>query len=86
VIEFVENEDMIVHILDKNDTQTGDLKILIGHEMDNKLLADYRLISTKYCIGSATGSIGLIGSKRMNYSHLTSLIQYVGKKISEKHS
>jgi heat-inducible transcriptional repressor len=86
VIELVENEDVIVHVLDKNEKLTGDLKILIGREMNNKLLADYSLISTKYCIGSATGSIGLIGPKRMNYSHLTSLIQYVGKKISEKNS
>ncbi len=86
VIELVENEDVIVHVLDKNDALSGDLRILIGSEMDNKMLDDYSLISTKYCIGSASASIGLIGPKRMNYSHLTALIQYVGSKISEKNS
>ena len=84
VIELVENKDLVVHVLDSTTQSKKDLQILIGSEMNNKLLEDYSLISTKYVIGSAVGSIGLIGPKRMNYAHLTSLIQYVGKKISEK--
>ena len=84
VIELVENEDVIIHVLENADTSIGNLRILIGGEMNNEMLEDYSLISTKYSIGSASGKIGLIGPKRMNYSHLTALIQYVGRKITEK--
>ena len=84
VIELVENEDIIVHVLDKFEGDTNSYNILIGKEMGAKQLEDYSLISTRYSIGSAKGSIGLIGPKRMNYSHLTSLVQYVGSKVTEK--
>ncbi len=84
VIELVENEDVIIHVLENADTSIGNLRILIGGEMNNVLLEDYSLISTKYSIGSASGKIGLIGPKRMNYSHLTALIKFVGRKITEK--
>jgi len=84
VIELVENEDIIVHVLDKFEGEAGAYNVLIGQEMGSRLLEDYSLISTRYSIGSAKGSIGLIGPKRMNYSHLTSLVQYVGSKVTEK--
>lgn len=86
VIELVENKEVVVHILDSSIQDTKDWQILIGSEMNSKLLEDYSLISTKYIIGSVASSIGLIGPKRMNYAHLTSLIQYVAKKISEPQS
>ena len=84
VIELVENEDVIIHILDKIETEAGEPRILIGSEMHNQLLDDYSLIVTTYRMGNAEGSIGLIGPKRMNYSRLTSLVQYVGELISIK--
>ena len=84
VIELIENEDIIIHILDKYENNEGDIKVFIGKEMQNELLDDYSLVCTKYKIGSASGSIGLIGPKRMNYSKVISLVQYVSSLISEK--
>lgn len=84
VIELVENEDVIIHILDKYESEYQDMKVLIGSEMNNKLLDDYSLIVTSYKIGSAVGSIGIIGPKRMNYPKLTSLVHYVGEMITRR--
>lgn len=76
VIELVENEDIIVHLLEKYEEKDG-LQVLIGKEMNHDLLEDYSMIKTTYQIGSATGSIGLIGPKRMNYSKMITLIKVV---------
>jgi heat-inducible transcriptional repressor len=84
VIELIEDEDIIIHLLDKSESNEGDIKIIIGKEMQNEILNDYSLVVTKYLIGSAHGSIGLIGPKRMNYSKMISLVQFVSEMISKE--
>lgn len=83
VIELVENEDVIIHILDQKEQSNEELRIMIGKEMESELLEDYSFVSTKYFIGSARGSIGLIGPKRMNYAKVIPLVQYVSQIISK---
>ena len=83
VIELVENEEIIVHLLDKYEDTNG-VKVLIGKEIRTEPLDDYSLIVTNYRIGSASGAIGLIGPKRMHYSKMISLVQYVSELISLK--
>ncbi len=80
---MIENEDIIVHILDKYDDPNEGAKILIGREIQNELLEDYSLVVSNYELGSAAGSIGLIGPKRMNYSKMLSLVEYVSAMISK---
>ena len=58
------------------------IKIAIGQELDNELLNDYSLVATTYQVGSASGLIGLIGPKRMNYSKMVDLVGYVSKVLS----
>lgn len=81
VVELIENEDIIIHILENYNDSDG-VKILIGTEMQNPLLEDYSLIVSNYQFGSATGSIGLIGPKRMKYSKLSTLVNYVSEIVS----
>jgi heat-inducible transcriptional repressor len=82
IIELIEEEDVIIHLLDKNEDASGGLKIVIGEEMDNELLHDYSLIISGYQLGAAAGCIGLIGPKRMNYSKMASLVQFVANTLS----
>lgn len=82
VIELVENEDVIIHLLEKQDKNDSGIKIAIGQELDNELLNDYSLVATTYQVGSASGLIGLIGPKRMNYSKMVDLVGYVSKVLS----
>ncbi|MCL5991243.1 MAG: hypothetical protein M1419_03980 [Bacteroidetes bacterium] len=70
-------------MLDKYEDTNG-VKVLIGKEIRTEPLDDYSLIVTNYRIGSASGAIGLIGPKRMHYSKMISLVQYVSELISLK--
>ncbi len=81
VVELIENEDIIIHLLDNKEYTKDGIKVLIGRELNNELLEDYSLIISNYEIGSATGSIGLIGPKRMNYSKMVSLVKYFSDLI-----
>ncbi len=82
VIEMVENEDIIIHLLD-NAFGSKNIDIMIGSEMENRLLDDYAFVKTSYKIGSASGSIGLIGPKRMNYPRMISIVKSVSKLLSD---
>ncbi len=84
IMELIENEDIIIHILSQYENKDSDFQILIGKEMNNELLDDYSLVLSNYQIGHATGSIGLIGPKRMNYSKMVSLVSQISKIISRK--
>jgi heat-inducible transcriptional repressor len=84
VVELIENEDFIVHILDKADNIESNVKVLIGAEMDSQMLEDYSLVSSTYQFSGASGSIGLIGPKRMNYSKIINLVQSMSQTLSNK--
>jgi heat-inducible transcriptional repressor len=83
IIELIENEDIIVHIMDKAEASEAAMNILIGTEFQNELLEDYSMVASKFHIGSAVGAIGLIGPKRMNYSKIISLVGYVAELLSK---
>lgn len=83
VIELVENEDIIIHLLSQHDEKEG-LQVLIGKELGSDLFEDYSFVKASYSIGSAAGSIGLIGPKRMNYSEMIYLVQSVSEFLSKK--
>jgi len=82
VIELLENEDMIVHVLEKTESRDGIIAVSIGDENDAKELKEYSLVTSTYTVGNSTGSVGIIGTKRMNYSKMIPLVDYVAKTIS----
>lgn len=81
IIELVENKDMVIHLLDEQ-LSTDGTKVLIGSETGNELLEDYSIVLSRYRIGSAVGSIGLIGPKRMNYAKMLALVNQVSSILS----
>lgn len=83
VIEIIENEDLIVHLLDPAETCAGKTQALIGEEINNEMFSDYSLVFGGYEFGSAVGSIGLIGPKRMNYSKMISLVETASNILSK---
>ena len=82
IIEIIENEDIIVHVVQDRQNTNEDLVITIGEEHDIKKLHDYSFITTKYNVGDVSGIVGIMGPKRMDYSRLTSLVDYFAKNIS----
>ena len=84
VIELVENKDIIIHVLDKNkEIAKNDIAISIGNENKDEKLSDYSMISKEYKIGDVSGHLGIIGPKRMEYSKLIAVVDYVAKMLTE---
>lgn len=81
IIELVEDEDIIVHILD-NKGFDDKLDIVIGEEIGEASLHDYSLIKSPYQIGSGIGKIGIIGPKRMDYPKIISIVKSFADLLS----
>jgi len=84
VIELLEDKDIIVHILDKTEEMSSNnVYISIGKENEDQKLLDYSLITKEYKIGDVSGHLGIIGPKRMEYSKVIAIVDYVAKMLTE---
>lgn len=84
IIELVENEDIIIHLLD-NMPINDSMEVLIGEEIGNEKLNDYSMIISNYKMsGTGEGAIGLIGPKRMQYNKMLPLVKIISELLSEK--
>jgi len=85
VIELVENRDIIIHILDKNKSvPLKDLTITIGEENRDEKLSDYSMITKEYKIGDMTGTLGIMGPKRMDYSKIVAAVVYIAQQLTQE--
>jgi heat-inducible transcriptional repressor len=84
IVELIENKDIIIHILDKgNEAHANEIFISIGSENEDRKLDEYSFISKEYSIGSTSGTLGIIGPKRMEYSKVVAIVDYMAKMLSE---
>lgn len=60
------------------------ISIVIGSESSDFKMKNYSIITTKYQIGEAVGTIGIIGPKRLNYPKMVAIIQYISRAISNQ--
>ena len=74
--KFDDNEKML-SIKENNDK--NDISVYIGHE--NKLDDDVTVIKTSYKTDKDNGTIAIIGPKRMEYSRVVNLLDYIKKQI-----
>jgi heat-inducible transcriptional repressor len=86
VIELINNEEMIIHVLKKHEASSQGVTVKIGEENRESKLVSYSVITTRYASGEVTGTVGLIGPKRMNYPKVIPLVDYVARMISEMFS
>lgn len=84
VIEIIEDKDIIVHILEKSsETESNNVFISIGSENENLKLSDYSFISKEYRLGDVSGTLGIIGLKRMEYSKVIAIVDYMAKMLTD---
>ncbi|HTX99117.1 MAG TPA: heat-inducible transcriptional repressor HrcA [Bacteroidota bacterium] len=83
VIELINDEDIIIHILERSDRSHGSVRVTIGGENEDEKLRQYSVIATTYEVGAATGTVGVIGPRRMPYYRVIPLVDYVAKSISD---
>jgi heat-inducible transcriptional repressor len=82
IIELIEDKDIIVHILEKTG-ENNEIFISIGRENEDIKLNDYSFITKEYKFGETNGTLGIIGPKRMEYSKIVSIVDFMSKIISE---
>ena len=83
VIELIEDKDIIIHILDKYENFDNQVFISIGSENENKKLDEYSLVTKEYQLGDISGTLGVIGPKRMEYPKIIAIVDYMAKMITE---
>ncbi len=83
ILEILGNENVILHVLENSDTSEP-ITVRVGAEMKNEKLKDYSLITARYDVGGVSGTVGVVGPRRMQYSRLIPLVDFVAKVISNK--
>ena len=81
IIELIENEDVIVHLLGSSASAEG-VTVRIGNEMPNVELRDYSLVTSTYRAGAARGTLGVIGPRRMDYGRMITIVQLMSGVLS----
>ena len=66
-------------MLSKIEENNNDINIYIGHE--NKMDPDVTVIKTNYKTNRDSGTIAIIGPKRMEYDKVVNLLDYIKKQI-----
>jgi heat-inducible transcriptional repressor len=83
VVELINNEEMIIHVLEKCETLPHEVRVRLGREHANDKMSPYSVVSTLYTMGDVSGTIGVLGPKRMPYAKLIPLVDHVAGVISE---
>lgn len=84
VIELIEDKEVIVHIMEQSMNENKDLVVAIGEENKENWMNNYSLISKSYELGDATGSLGIIGPKRMQYSKSIAAVVYIAELLTKE--
>ena len=78
IIEKLEGENIVREISE----ESNGIKIYIGKE--NEIDEDVTVIKTKYNAGNVSGTIAIIGPKRMEYNKIVKMLDYIKTMIKEK--
>lgn len=82
VIELIENDDIIVHLLEKHEDVDKGSVVTIGSENDETKAKDYSVVSATYDVDGVTGRVGIIGPRRMDYAKVIPLVDHVAKLVA----
>jgi len=67
-----------------NKLENKGINVVIGQENEYKELKEYSIVTATYRIGDRVlGTMGIIGPTRMEYSRAISVMDYIGKSLSD---
>lgn len=82
IIGMLEASDSLYELLQPTKGQQG-INVKIGQENIREAIKDCSLITANYRVGDrAVGVIGILGPTRMDYSRVTSVVDYMAKYLS----
>ncbi|KMQ52690.1 Heat-inducible transcription repressor HrcA [Chitinispirillum alkaliphilum] len=84
VIEILEEKRLLMHLFESlQQSSPSGVVISIGGENRQNQLQSFSIIKTSYQVGSMSGSLGVIGPKRMPYPQMVSAVTYTAKLLGE---
>jgi heat-inducible transcriptional repressor len=88
LLRTIEEKSRLVQILNeciaaRDSAAKGDVQVVIGRENVNASLQNCTLITAPYQIGTATGTLSVLGPTRIEYARMISIVSYLAK-ILEK--
>lgn len=78
----LEDINLITKVSEKDENDNGEVKVYIGK--DNEFDSNVTIIRKKYKINGEEGTIAVIGPKRMDYSRIVGLLEYIDEKIDDR--
>lgn len=83
VFEIIEGRETFSRLLYNKIKENG-VKVLIGKENPCKQMQECSLVTSTYKVGSnSIGVLGIIGPKRMEYSKMIALVNFISKLVNE---
>jgi heat-inducible transcriptional repressor len=82
VIELIENDDIIVHLLEKHEGSDRASVVTIGSENIDSKAKDYSVVSATYDAEGIKGRVGIIGPRRMDYAKVIPLVDHVARLVA----
>jgi len=83
ILNTLEKKEKLIKILDKC-IEGGDVRILIGSEMEDSHMENLSLVSSSYTAGKMTGMIGVIGPTRLEYSCIIPMVTFAAQTMSKR--
>jgi heat-inducible transcriptional repressor len=83
ILEVLEGEDWLRNIFGQESSKGG-VKVVIGEENPEPALQDLSLIASQYGVfNKASGIVGVIGPKRMDYAKTISSLNFLTAFLSD---
>jgi heat-inducible transcriptional repressor len=83
ILELLEKESWLANVLGQRACM-GKAEVIIGEENKEEVLQDFSLVVSQYGVsGKASGVVGVLGPKRMDYSRVISSVNSVSTLLSE---
>ena len=81
VLDVLEDEELLTHILSESISPTKKISIKIGSENKHKEFRDCSLVITT--CGPQEDFLGIIGPTRMSYNRVVSLMDFISRELNE---
>lgn len=84
IIELIEDKNIIVHIFEKKtEIPISEVLVTIGSENESQDLKDYSFVKKEYSVDDVTGTLGIIGPKRMEYGKIMAIVDYMATVLTD---
>lgn len=83
IIELIEDKEVIVHLMEKQNIGRSDVLVSIGKENEEERLSEYSTILKRYDFSGVSGTVGIIGPKRMEYNRSIAAVLYIAELLSK---